>query len=315
MFKNAIIYSVSGLPVVAAALAEALAPELYHPCDPSQERATGWAPPRGEAHGELLEAVGGHWVGCFIIESRSVPGDVIRKRTEELAAKIEQKTGRKPGKTERRDLRDDARQGLQPHAFSRIRTVWVWIDPVRGWVVVDTSSQAVADTVVTSLVKALPRGFQIKLLQTAISPRARMAEWLAADACDGLPGDLELGRTVELRGTGDEAARVRLNNHDLGTDEVRQHVAQGKLPVSLALSHAGRVGFVLTHALQLRGIRLLDIALDAADHDSADRFDAEVALTTGELRATIDALLAALAEADVDTDAKTPKRLGVTVAA
>jgi len=76
---------------------------------------------------------------------------------------------------------------------------------------------------------------------------------------------------------------------------VRKHVTEGKLPTQLALSWDGRVAFVLTETLQLKKVQFLDGVMDASGTDkSEDRFDADVALSTGLLSPLLDSLIAAL---------------------
>jgi recombination associated protein RdgC len=83
---------------------------------------------------------------------------------------------------------------------------------------------------------------------------------------------------------------------------VGEHIAQGKLPTQLALTWAGRVSFVLTEALTLKKIELLDGVLEGAGVDAANSgssaddggFDADVAIATGELRQLLPALVEAL---------------------
>ena len=68
----------------------------------------GWVPPRGEQHGPLAESVAGQWVMRFMSESKMLPASVLNRKVNEKAEHIEKTEGRKPGKKELRDLRDDA---------------------------------------------------------------------------------------------------------------------------------------------------------------------------------------------------------------
>lgn len=142
-------------PTSAAQLEEALASEPFAECSATQQRATGWVPPRGEEHGALVEVVDGQWIARFVIETKAVPGDAVRRKTDEAIANIEKTTGRKPGKKEVRDLRDDALQSLLPQAFPRRSQVLMWIDPERQWLVLDTGAQGKADELITGLVLSL----------------------------------------------------------------------------------------------------------------------------------------------------------------
>ena len=127
-----------------------------------------------------------------------------------------------------------------------------------------------------------------------------MAAWLAAESAEDIPDAFNVERECELKGSGDEPAVVKFTRHDLATDEVRQHIAEGKLPTKLALGWQGRVGFMLTQALQLKKIAFQEGVFEegAASKDD-DRFDADVALSTGELSGLIADLIDALGgEAD-----------------
>ncbi len=287
-------------PTSAAQLEEALATEPFAECSATQQRATGWVAPRGEEHGALVEVVDGQWIARFVIETKSVPGDAVRRKTDEAVAEIEKTTGRKPGKKEVRDLRDDALQALLPQAFPRRGQVTLWIDPERHWMVLDTGAQGKADELITSLVRVAGRGFEVRLLQTAQTPQSVMAAWLAAESADALPNAFHVERECELKGSGDEPAVVKFTRHDLVTDEVRQHIAEGKLPTKLALGWQGRVGFMLTQALQLKKIAFQEgVFEEQAGGKDEDRFDADVALATGELGGLITDLIEALGgEAD-----------------
>ena len=131
MFKQAMIYRLGSWPASAAELESALAAEPFAECGATQQKSTGWVPPRGDEHGALVETVDGQWIARFAIETKAVPGDAVRRKVEEAVQHIEKTTGRKPGKKELRDLRDDALISLLPQAFPRRSTVTVWIEPTQ----------------------------------------------------------------------------------------------------------------------------------------------------------------------------------------
>ena len=297
MFKNLMLYRLSPeWPASAAQWEEAIANEPFVECSATQQKSTGWVPPRGQEHGALVETVDGQWIARFAIETKAVPADAIRDRTQKAVEEIEKTTGRKPGKKELRDLKDDALIALLPQAFPRRSQVTVWIEPTQRWLVMDVGAQGKADELITSLVRVAGKGFGVGLLQTATSPQAAMAAWLADAEGDALPHAFNIERECELKGSGDEPAVVKFTRHPLQTDEVRQHIAEGKLPTRLALGWQGRVGFVLTQALQLKKIAFQEGVFDErpAPANADERFDADVALATGELSGLITDLVAAL---------------------
>ena len=284
-----------GWPTTAAQLEEALASEPFAECGATQQKSSGWVPPRGHEHGALVETVAGQWIARLAIETKAVPGDAVRRKTQEAIDHIEKTTGRKPGKKEARDLRDDALLALLPQAFPRRGQVTMWIDPENRWLVLDASAQGKADEIITSLSRVAGQGFTVSLLQTRQSPQGTMSAWLAAESADELPDAFHVERECELKGSGEEPAVVKFSRHNLATDEIRQHIREGKLPTRLALGWQGRVGFTLTQTLQLKKIAFQEgVFEESAQDKEEDRFDTDVALATGELGALIPDLIDAL---------------------
>ena len=152
-----------------------------------------------------------------------------------------------------------------------------------------------ADAIVTLLVELLGGGIVLTLLQSQQSPATAMAGWLSTRQA---PAGFSIDRECELKQPDSEQALVRYARHTLDIDEVAAHIGQGKLPTQLAMTWQGRVSFVLTEAMTLKKIKLLDVVLEGADRAANDAkddaFDADVALTTGELGRLIPDLIEAL---------------------
>ena len=290
MFKNLIIYRIAPtwqMPWEAAEAALQKAP--FHTCGATQEHSSGFVPPRGEAHGALLESVAGQWIARFMTESKMLPASVLARKVDEKAARIEQETGRIPGKKERRELKDEARLDLLPMAFTKQGSTWVWIDPDARFLCIDASSQSRADEISSVLTELWP-GFGLSLLDTQTSPQAAMAHWLATQEP---PPAFSIGRECELKSADESKAVVKYGRHPLDIDEVRGHIDAGKLPTKLALTWDNRVSFVLTEGLQLKKLEFLDSVFDGQSQDESG-FDADVAIATGELVKLLPDLIEAL---------------------
>ena len=291
VFKNMIVYRVG--PEWSATVAQieaSLDGGRFVECGSTQEKSIGWREPRGEAHGPLVESVGGQLILKLMIETRALPGAVVARKAKERVAHIEATTGRKPGKKEIRDLKDDIRLELLPMAFTKQVSVGIWIDPKARLLVIDAASQARTDDVVTMLVKSVP-GLSVTLLNTKVSPTAAMAEWLISQEA---PAGFTVDRECELKAADESKAVVRYARHPLDNDEVRKHVQAGKLPTRLALTWDSRVSFVLTENLQVKKLAFLDVVFDNGATGKDDGFDADVAIATGELRKLLPDLLGAL---------------------
>jgi len=295
MFKNLTLYRLQpGWAPTLDTMEAALDGGRFVPCGATQDRSVGWVEPRGQGHGPLVESVNGQRILRLQIESKSVPGAVVRKKAQEAADHIEATTGRKPGKKETKALREDALLSLLPQAFERQSQVWVWIDLENGWLVTDASSQGKNDEVVTALVRAFD-ALTMTLLNTAMTPQTAMTQWLMAASAEEWPSGLSVERECELKSHDEEKSVVRFTRHHLLTDEVRKHITEGKLPTRLALSWEGRIGFVMTESMQLKKVSFLEGVFDEqASAEAQDAFDTDVALSTGEFRQMIPVLLEAL---------------------
>ena len=293
MFKSVWVYGVaSGWPASIEVVEAALQRMPFEPCGANQDKAVGWVPPRGETHGPLIESVNGQWMLRFKVEVRQVPSSVIKRRVDEMAAQIEATTGRKPGKKEKRDLKEDAVAALLPQAFPREQSIWVWLDTTHRRMVLDSTSAARADAIITALVKVLD-GFSVEPLNTATSPAVAMATWLTEQEA---PAGFAIGKECELKSADESQAVVRYARHPLLTDEVKAHLAQGKQPTRLALEWDDRVSFVLSDNLQLKKLAFDDKVLEQAKAQGqrADDFDGNVLMATAELGPLIVDLIDAL---------------------
>lgn len=292
MFKNLIIYRISNEwePNVEK-LEQALEQERFAPCGNTEVLSAGWVPPRGEPGARLLEDVDGHWQLSLRVEKRILPGSVVREHVDERAEKIELETGRRPGKKQLRDLKEEIELELLPRAFTLQSHMRVWISSKQKLLMVDAGSVSKADELITLLVKA-DTSINLHLLQTAESPAACMAAWLM----DGIPPkDFFIDRDCELKAADEMKAAVRYARHNLDTDEVKAHLTSGKMPTRLAMTWKERVSFVLTDTMQIKGIKFLDVVFDGRDKPAKDEaFDVDTALSTGELSQLIPELVEGL---------------------
>ena len=140
---------------------------------------------------------------------------------------------------------------------------------------------------------AAPGGLRLELVQTQMSAAAAMAEWLSTRQP---PAGFTIDRECELKQPDSEKSLVRYARHTLDIDEVGEHIRQGKLPTSLAMTWADRVSFVLTENFAIKKIKLLDVVLEGQPQGGKadENFDADVAITTGELAQLIPELVEAL---------------------
>jgi recombination associated protein RdgC len=292
LFKNLIVYRIGpGWAANSAELEAGLEKMVFVECGATQPVSAGWAPPRGVAHAPLLESVGGQWLMKLVVEQRVVPSAVVKRRVDERAAQIEQATGRKPGKKQQKELKEEVLLDLLPQAFTKQAAIRVWLNPKDRLLMIDASSPAKADDVVTQLVKAA-EGLALTPLHTAQSPAAAMSEWLTTGDA---PAGFSIDRECELKSPDESKSAVRYARHALDIEEVRQHIAGGKVPTQLALTWQGRVSLLLTEAMQVKKIAFLEGVFEGGSKPKADEaFEADAAIATGELGKLIPDLIDAL---------------------
>ena len=299
MFKNALVYRIEHWqPPPLAELEERLARGRFVACGATQPESAGWVAPRGNPNAALAESLGGQWVFRLCVETKAVPGSVVKQELQAKADALEQELGRRPKGKHLRELKEAVVHALLPRAFPKRAELPIWLDAAAGFVWVGSGNAKRADAAVTRLIELLGGGLKLGLLQTELSPAGAMAAWLAEKEA---PPGFTIDRDCELKQPDSEKATVRYARHTLDIDEVAQHIREGKRPTQLALTWNGRVSFVLTDALTLKKIELLDVVLEGAGRDATsaqasadDAFDADVALATGELRQMLPALIEAL---------------------
>ncbi len=290
-FRNLRIYRLSrDWDMDAARLAQELSTHPLVRCGSQDMVSRGWVYPRYD--GEFVHAVNRCWLLALGVEQKLLPASVVREATQERATRIEAEQGRKVGRKELRDLRDHVTQELMPRAFTRRRTTWCWIDPTHGWLVLDAGSDAKAEEFIEVLSRALP-GMPLRPLNTQLSPTTAMTDWLAGGEA---PAGFSVDQDLELRSAAQANATIRYAHHALEGEEIRAHIASGKIATKLGMTWADRVSFVLTEKLQIKRLGFLDIIREQAENaENADeQFDLDFTLMSGEVARLLDDLLPAL---------------------
>ena len=293
MFKNAQIYRLpKNWGITAEGLALHLAPQAFTPVSSLEMQSQGWILPRESSNG-FVHLVNRQFLLRLQTEKKILPSSVINQVTKERAAELEEQQGFPPGRKQTKELKEQVTDELLPRAFTRQTSVWVWIDPVNGWLVADSSTPAKAEEALKLLFKAVPK-FPLETVRTVMSPGAAMTDWLASDEA---PEGFTVDQDTELRSTAESRATVRYVRHSLEVSDIRGHIEAGKQCTRLALTWADKISFTLAENLSIKKIALLDVLKE--DHDLTgkngdERFDGDFLLFTGEMSKLLAALVDAL---------------------
>lgn len=283
MFKNAFIFRLGddwsmATPDICAELEK----HTFQPIGATQTESNGWVPVRGIENGYLAESQGCHQVVRMRSETKGVPSQILDKRVSKLAKEFEEQTGRKAGKKIRKELKATALDELLPVAFPKAHDYYVWIDNLARLIIVDAASESKDGDVVSLLIKSLP-DLVVSHYATATSPERCMAAWLM----DGVPPHgFSIDREVDLQSYDEFRSTANYKRCNLDTEEIRDHIRQGKVPVKLAMTWRDRVSFLFTDTYQIKRIEFLDVVMNAhasSMDNASDAWDADLAIATGEL--------------------------------
>lgn len=292
-FKNVLIYKLSR-DVSFADLEQQMAQFAFTPCG-SQDRAkTGWISPMGNESAELAHVANQQILITLQCEKKDLPAPVIARELASKVERLEQEQHRKLKKTEKDSLKDEVIQTLLPRAFSKYSTTSIWINAGAGLIIIDAASARKAENALALLRKTMGSLPVVPLtLNTPIE--LTLTEWLRSGAA---PAGLVLQEEAELKAVLEQGGILRSKHQDLVSDEIRGHIAAGKLVTKLALEWRERISFMLSDDGSLKRVKYSATLLEQNDdidrEDYAQRFDADFILMTGELAALIADLVDAL---------------------
>ncbi|MCP3427877.1 recombination-associated protein RdgC [Opacimonas viscosa] len=280
-FKNAKLYQLTQpLSFDDENLQECLNNVVFRPCG-SQELATmGFAPPMPGGK-ELFHAVGENYLFCLKKQERILPAAVINAELADKVLQIEQEQGSPVGKKAQQDLKEEIVQRLLPQAFTKNSFTFGFISLKENLVIVDASADGKAEVLLAMLRKALGSLPVVPLCRSAI--HAQLTHWITETP----PAEIELLQEAELKAHDDEGAIVRCKNQDLTSEEIIQHIDNGKMVEKIAVGYAERVTLLLEQDCSVKRLKYADILKeenqDIPKDQQAARFDADYALMSAEL--------------------------------
>lgn len=291
-FKNLCIYELTdGFALTAEGLEQKLAQFEFQPIGRSELAVQGWVAPLGRKAQQLVHAANGALLVCLQQESRILPPAVIRDALEERVAECEERELRTLGRREKNRMKEEITLDLLPRAFTSTKRIFGYIDPQKGWLVIDTGSWRQAEELTEHLRAALGT-LPLRPLQAKVNPQSVMTSWLAHDRT---PTDIELGEETVLEDSDKTGAEIRAKRQNLTAGEIKGHIKAGKRPRQLAAIWNERLSCILDADLSVKRLKFLDIVQeDAGERDpenAAERFDADFAIMTLELGRFIPRLL------------------------
>ena len=227
------------------------------------------------------------------IDEKIIPASQVEKETERLALETQRLTGRKPGKKERKELKDAALLSLAPRAFPRTAVVTCFYERGTQYLIVPTTSKKLSDTITSTLVHAVAsmKTTTINVSGVKKGLTARMKQWLEnEDEAFGQfnpSGDAALA--IEKRRL---MVMVKMGNLLTAKEGLQEAIANGFEVTSLGFNHIDSgVEFRLTDSFQFKGIVFVH---DPAQGDE-DLFAAEAAIEVSSFSKVVTELCSMMA--------------------
>lgn len=284
LFKNASIFSTQTQDF--SKLGDQLAACLFEPITSSQVVSFGFEPVFED---QLVFQSHGHLLLKFTREKKVVPKSAIEDLAKARAEELEEQQGFAPGKKAMKEIKEAARDELVARALSTRSSCRVWIDTKAGRVIVDSTSNPIIDLISTALVKHAEMDLRHFERWPGAQDRALIPSWFV-DPDECLPMDLTLDDAAQLEMPGSLGTLITFRKADLSTREVINHIGQGAVVISVALTYKDRLSFTLCQGSQLRGIKALDILDEAQAAPDVDRFENDFILAAAEIGGAIDYL-------------------------
>jgi len=299
-FKNLHIYRFTKpFALTPEALDEKLAEKAFSPCGSQDLIRFGWVPPLGKQGTQFVHAANGYIMICAKRQEKVLPAAVIKEELEEQVEAIQNKEARRVSRKERDSLKEEITFTLLPKAFTRSNTLFAYIAPADGLIVINASSTKRAEELLTQLRDAIDT-LPVIPVCAKNSPQHTMTQWLR----EGQAGKgFELGHECELRDPRNESAVIRCKHQDLSSDEINNHIKTGMYVSKLGLLWSGGIEFMVDDQLAIKRLAFDDVVQEKAQasdaQDAAEQFDADFAIMTLELSGLFKGLMGALGGEDM----------------
>lgn len=214
-------------------------------------------------------------------DEKSLPASVVREELEKKVAEIELLEGRKVGRKEKSDMKEELTFTLRPKAFPKRTDVWMHVDNKACLFVIYSTNAGMIEQTFKHL-QTMLGSFPIIPLQAQVSPSRLMTEWLLRNE---IPGSLETGERCDIQEYGTNTkAKIAFTNLEPLSEDVTRHLEQGMLVKNLALRWSDKFNFTLDESLTISKVKWDDQLKEAAFNDSQggglSDMDANFALTS-----------------------------------
>lgn len=282
IIKAAIVFKADfGLTVDA--LNKKLEEHQFQECEPTHVRSVGFVPVSGVEGTPLVSEFKNGFAFRVRIDEKVIPGAVVKREVEATVARVEASTGRKVGKKERADIKDEVMLELAKQAFPRTAIITCFYQQTTGYLIVPTTSKKLADAIVTKLVFATGsvKTETIHVSDVKHGLTTRLKAW--NDGNEDAFGVFQPCAEAALQ-QGDRKIGIKMGSLS-GANQAIKEALESKFDVmSMGFTHDGETEFRLTKDFRLKGIEFSHT--DSEDEEEAS-FYAQATLEVDAVSAVI----------------------------
>ena len=256
-FKNIQLFHIEDdLNYSASEFNEALLQQKLAPCGQLERFHLGWCNPFGDNDEDFFVHV---YKDCYLFalgkSERLLPQSVVRDTLVERIKEIKQKEDREVFSREKANLRDEITFELLPKAFVKHSKTYAYIDRKNKWLIVDSSSHKKAEEL-TSFLRDTLGSLKLRTIELPDNTHSIMSNWVLDHRC---PTPFTIEDCCELIDVKSGVGSIKCTQQDLSSTEISNHIRAGKQVVSLTMSWADKLYFMLSDDLSVKRIKPLDI--------------------------------------------------------
>lgn len=255
LIRNAIVFSAE-LPTSVGAIDQHLSEASFVEPTPSQPASSGFVS-MPEWEGAFAIPFHGGLAFAFRTDTKVIPSSAVKAEIETRVKWIEDHEARKPGRKERRGIKDDVMHNLCLKALARTQITICYYDQARKFLFIPTTSVSTSDRIVTALIRAIG---SVKTSTIHVDNVRRglttcLKAWLDGD--DEVFGEFEVGGEVTLISFDKRKLTVKSDRIDSNSDGLKEAIARRMDVTQISLMH-GACSFKLTDSFRLKGIKVVE---------------------------------------------------------
>ncbi len=273
-FKNLRVFRVTDCPTLSKAdIQEALEKDALQPVGKVEPASAGWTSVYRRQDDRLVHSSGPH---CHLIryglEERVLPAAVVKEVMLSRLEAFEDENGRPAGRKLKMQLRDEIVMDLLPRAFVKPRSIDLWLDTQRQWLVINTSSASQADDVCALLRQSFD-GLKLQIPDMDSRVQTTLTHWLSSGDADGA---FSLSDECDLQSSENQRAIVRCRAQNLHAPEIEAHLGSGKQVMKLGLSWADKLSLAMGIDFSFQRLSWLDLINEQIESIQAEDFEEEL---------------------------------------